>query len=351
MGSMRTINDSLGPASLPQETVIVTGGNSGLGYGCAAALLSASPRRHVILACRDIGRAQEAVETLRESASPGAQIETMVLDLASLASVQSFASKLEERLKAAEIPPLHGLVCNAAVQGARTFTADGFESTFGVSHLGHYLLVNLLVPLMEKPARIAVVASGVHDPAELAKVPASMAVPVPAWNTPMALAKGDLGPAAANDDAAADRGRRYSTTKLANVYFTYGLAQRLPQGITVNAFDPGLMPGTGLAREYPAAVRFAWHNILPKLIPLLRLVLLKNIHTTEESGAALARLIVDPALRSTNGKYFEGLREIPSSVESYDKDRAEELWRDSATLTGIEPLPYARPTKLYPGFK
>ena len=336
MGSMRTITDDTGPASLPRQTVIVTGGNSGLGYGCASAMLSGSPSWHVIIACRDPGRAQKAVELLRESARPGARVETMALDLA---SVRSFAAKLEDRLKAAGLPPLHGLVCNAAVQGARTYTADGFESTFGVSHLGHYLLVNLLVPLMEKPARIAVVASGVHDPAELAKVPAGLAVPVPAWNTPTALAKGDLGPAAANDDAAADRGRRYSTTKLANVYFTYGLAPRLPEGINVNAFDPGLMPGTGLARDYPAVVRFAWHNILPRIIPLLRLLLVKNIHTPEESGKALARLIVDPALSSTNGKYFEGLREIPSSVESYDKDRAEELWRESATLTGIAPLP------------
>jgi NAD(P)-dependent dehydrogenase (short-subunit alcohol dehydrogenase family) len=162
---------------------------------------------------------------------------------------------------------------------------------------------------------------------------------VPAWNTPTELARGRLGPEAANDDAGADRGRRYSTTKLANVYFTYGLAPRLPAGITVNAFDPGLMPGTGLAREYPAVARFAWHAILPRVIPLLRLILVKNIHTPKESGAALARLIVDPALAATSGRYFEGLREIPSSAESYDKDRAEELWRESATLTGIEPLP------------
>jgi NAD(P)-dependent dehydrogenase (short-subunit alcohol dehydrogenase family) len=336
---MRTNKNDPGGFSLPRQTVIITGGNSGLGYACASALLSASPPWHVILACRDIGRAQKAVGTLRKAARPDAQIETMALDLASLASVRSFASKLDDRLKAADLPALHGLVCNAAVQGARTFTADGFESTFGVSHLGHYLLVNLLLPLMEKPARIAVVASGVHDPAQLAKVPARMTVTVPAWNTPRALAEGDLGPAAANDDAAADRDRRYSTTKLANVYFTYGLAHRLPAGITVNGFDPGLMPGTGLAREHPAAVQFAWHNILPKLIPLLRLVLVKNIHTPQESGEALARLIVDPALASTNGKYFEGLREIPSSVDSYDKDRAEELWRESATLTGIKQLP------------
>jgi NAD(P)-dependent dehydrogenase (short-subunit alcohol dehydrogenase family) len=336
---MRTSNDDGGSSALPGRTVIVTGGNSGLGYGCASALVAASPPWHVIIACRDPGRAQRAVEMLRDQAPPEVRIETMALDLASFASVQSFASMLGDRLKTADLPPLHGLVCNAAVQGARTFTMDGFESTFGVSHLGHYLLVNLLVPLMEVPARIAVVASGVHDPAQLAKVPASMDVPVSAWNKPTALARGELGPEAVDDDAAADRGRRYSTTKLANVYFTYALARRLPEGITVNAFDPGLMPGTGLAREYPAIVRFAWHNILPRLIPLLRLVLLQNIHTPEESGVALARLIVDPALAPGGGQYFEGMREIRSSVASYDEDRAEELWRDSGTLTGIEPLP------------
>ena len=190
---------------------------------------------------------------------------------------------------------------------------------------------------MEKPGRIAVVASGVHDPAELAKVPASAGVPVPAWNTPFALARGELGPEGANDNDGADRGRRYSTTKLANIYFTYGLALLLPAGISVNAFDPGLMPGTGLARDYPAVARFVWHTVLPRLIPLLRLILTKNTHTPEESGSALARLIVDPALAATNGKYFEGMREIPSSAESYDEERAQELWRDSV-IRGVRKM-------------
>jgi hypothetical protein len=72
---------------------------------------------------------------------------------------------------------------------------------------------------------------------------------------------------------------------------------------------------------------------------LLRLILVKNIHKPEESGSALARLIVDPALAATNGKYFEGMREIPSSVDSYDERRADELWRDSAILTALESLP------------
>ena len=326
------------PRSSPRKTVIVTGGNSGLGFACAAALLANSPSWHVVIACRDPLRARKAVEKLRKVAGAGAAIEAMALDLASLASIRAFASELADKLTSGDLPPLHGLVCNAAVQGPKTFTVDGFESTFGVSHLGHYLLVNLLLPLLAKPGRIAVVASGVHDPVELAKVP-SASVPVPAWNSPMALAKGELGPEAANDDASADCGRRYSTTKLANVYFTYGLVPRLPDGITVNAFDPGLMPGTGLARDYPAVARLAWYHIMPRLIPLLRLVVLKNIHTPEESGMALARLIVDPALASTSGRYFEGQREIPSSVESHLEGRAEELWRDSAILTKFVPLP------------
>ena len=322
------------PLSSSRHTVVITGGNSGLGYACARALLRASPPWHVVLACRDLGRASTAVETLREAAAPGAQVEAMALDLASLASVRAFSAELERRLTAGELPPLHGLVCNAAMQGAKVFTVDGFEATFGVNHLGHYLLVNLLLPSLAKPARIAVVASGVHDPAQLEAVP-SAGVPAPAWNATAALARGELGPAAAKDDANADRGRRYSTSKLANVYFTYRLALRLPEGITVNAFDPGLMPGTGLAREYSAPLRWIWNSVMPKVLPLMRLLITKNIHTPEASGAALARLITDPALASTNGKYFEGLQEIRSSVDSYDEGRAAELWESSATLTGI----------------
>jgi NAD(P)-dependent dehydrogenase (short-subunit alcohol dehydrogenase family) len=127
--------------------------------------------------------------------------------------------------------------------------------------------------------------------------------------------------------------RRYATSKLANVYFTYGLARRLPAGVTVNAFDPGLMPGTGLVREAPAPVRFANTHVGPHIIPLLRRVHHPNVHTVRESGDALARLVTDPALADVTGKYFEGQREIPSSDESYDEARAEELWQVSEILT------------------
>jgi hypothetical protein len=71
----------------------------------------------------------------------------------------------------------------------------------------------------------------------------------------------------------------------------------------------------------------------------MRRLVTPNIHSTTESGAALARLIVDPALENTNGRYFEGLREIRSSTESYDPQRARDLWDTSALLTGLAPVP------------
>ena len=121
----------------PFRTAIITGGNSGLGYACAQALLgdvSGTNPWNVILACRDPARAQAAVERLREVAEAsgsGARVEAVRLDLASLASVREFAGEVGHRLEAGELPPLHALICNAGVQsGAKqTFTADGFEST------------------------------------------------------------------------------------------------------------------------------------------------------------------------------------------------------------------------------
>jgi len=318
----------VGNGQIGSRTVVITGGNTGLGFACANAILK-SPNGapwHVILACRDEGRAQAAVDQLTSGAGGSGQVEAMPLDLASLASVRAFAAELSRRLSAEIIPPLHAVVCNAGVNplNTKTMTVDGFESTFGINHLGHFLLVNELLPALQSPARVVVVASGVHDPAQKA------GVPVPAWNNPVALAHGELGPAAAADKAFASGQRRYSTSKLANVYFTYALARRLPAGITANAFDPGLMPGTGLMREAPAPFRFVLRHIP---IALLRRLFSPNVHTAQESGEALASLVTDPELNTTTGRYFEGRRQVRSSDESYNDERAAELWNASVTLT------------------
>ncbi len=318
------------------RTVVITGGNTGLGLACARAILRTphgSPW-HVILACRDLGRAEAAVAQLTDGTDAVGQVETMSLDLASLASVRAFADELSSRVSMGTVPPVHAVVCNAGVNpGTKTTTTvDGFESTFGVNHLGHFVLVNELLRSLLPPARVVVVASGVHDPAQ------KNGVPTPAWNSPAALARGELGPAAAADKPFASGQRRYSTSKLANVYFTHALAGRLPTGITANAFDPGLMPETGLMREAPALFRFVLSHVLPRAIPLLRLYT-PNVHTAKESGEALARLVTDPELSATTGRYFEGRREIRSSDESYNDERAEELWNASAALTAAVRAP------------
>jgi NAD(P)-dependent dehydrogenase (short-subunit alcohol dehydrogenase family) len=136
--------------------------------------------------------------------------------------------------------------------------------------------------------------------------------------------------------------RRYTTSKLCNVLCAYEMDRRLraasarkpDRAITVNAFDPGLMPGTGLARDYGLVARLAWKT----LGPLARLVLRPfrvNIHRPDESGSALARLVLDPDLEKVSGRYFEGLKEIRSSAESYDEVKAAALWEQSAQLMAI----------------
>jgi NAD(P)-dependent dehydrogenase (short-subunit alcohol dehydrogenase family) len=314
-----------------KRTVVITGGNTGLGFAGANAILKspAGPPWHIVLACRDEGRAQAAVDQLARVTDMRGQVEAMTLDLASLASVRAFGAELTNRLNTGKTPPLHAVVCNAGVQSGttQTVTTDGFESTFGVNHLGHFQLINELLSALTPPARVVVVASGTHDPAT------KSGVPIPAWNDTAALARGELGPAAASDGPFVAGQRRYSTSKLANIYFTYALARRLPAGVTANAFDPGLMPGTGLTREAPAPIRFVANRVLPHAMPLLRRVYTPNVHTVGESGEALGRLVTDPDLAGVTGKYFEGLREIPSSDESYDDVRAEELWNGSLALT------------------
>jgi NAD(P)-dependent dehydrogenase (short-subunit alcohol dehydrogenase family) len=241
---------------------------------------------------------------------------------------------LDASVRSGALPPLSGLVCNAGVQSwtKRSFTADGFEATFGVNHLGHFLLTNMLLPLLSPRARIVVVASGVHDPAN------NWGLPAPAWNDAVALSKGELGNTAYTDNPVARGQRLYTTSKLANIYFTYALARRLPPEITVNAFDPGLSPGTGLTRNAPAPIRFMAKHVLPRAIPLLRRMYKNsNVHTVEESGGSMARMLTDPALAGTTGKYFQERQEVTSSPESYDEERATELWHKSEVLTGLSP--------------
>ena len=307
--------------STPTRTVIVTGGNTGLGFQCAR-FVGTDLGILVVIACRDVRLGEEAKAKL---ASRGVAAAVLPLDLASLDSVRAFATRFRD----GKLPPLAGLVCNAGLQnvGPPQRTVDGFETTFAVNHLGHFLLVNLLLPDMAENGRIVFVASGVHNPAEKTGMPAPMFVNASAVANDFETAGGEAGR------------RRYSTSKLCNVLCTYELARRLEgaddprlRSIRVNAYDPGLMPGTGLARGYPAPLRFAWNYVMPVLT-----LFMPNVLSPAKSGKRLAGLATSFGGEAT-GKYVSNGRETRSSTLSYDAGKARDLWETSAVMAGIDPL-------------
>ena len=298
------------------RTVVVTGANAGLGLACVRALLERGGDWQVVLAVRDIRRGGEALMRL-PAAERCAAIE---LDLASLASVRAFP----ERLDRAGVPPLHALVCNAGTQMTSPAhrSADGFELTFAVNHLGHFALVHGLRDRLVPPARIVMVSSDTHDPRR------STGMPKPRYTSAAALSLPDE--EHTTSQAAARLGReRYTTSKLCNVLFAYELDRRLGEGargIAVNAFNPGLMPGSGLARDYGALQRAAWRFLMPALR------VLPQVRGVRQSGRHLAALAADPANEGVTGCYFDGLKPIRSSDDSYDREKAHDLWETSERL-------------------
>lgn len=292
------------------RTVVITGANAGLGLECARVILNTDESWHVVLAVRDAEKGAAAVADL------GVPTRCTVLpcDLASLQSVRAFPGALA----AAGLSPLHAVVCNAGLQmvsGLRT-TADGVEMTFGVNHLGHFALIDGLLAHLVAPARIVVVASGTHDPEKFT------GMPHPEYTTAEALAHPQPG-------APVDGRRRYTTSKLCNVLFGYELDRRLghgERGITVTAFDPGLMPSSGLSRDYSPVQKAVWRAVSP----LLRV--LPNVNSVQTSAQRLAALAVDPKYAGVTGEYFEGAKPIRSSVDSYDTGKARDLWDTSARL-------------------
>lgn len=311
------------------RTVVITGGNTGLGYQCAKTIAVSGQPWHIVIASRDTAKAAKAVEQLK-SETAHEQISAMRLDLASLDSIRAFAREFA----ASTLPSLHAIVCNAGVHlsGGVTYTQDGFETTFGVNHLGHFLLVNLLLRSLIAPARIVFISSGTHDPA----------TPDGRWNRPDYQNAYRLAWPEKDGGRPLPGIRRYSTSKLCNIYCTYELARRLEaeglstteHPITVNAYDPGPNPETGLTRDYPRFIQSLLRSATFR--PLLSAIT-GDFSTIETSGGFMASLVVNPALEQTTGKYYHIQHEMPSSQESYDRAKARELWESSVELVKLAP--------------
>jgi retinol dehydrogenase-12/retinol dehydrogenase-13 len=277
------------------KTVLITGGNAGIGKESAIGLARLGAR--VIITSRDPARGEAAVADI-VAASGSEEVEQLTLDLASIASIRELAETLHRRTDELSV-----LVNNAGllVRRRRT-TVDGFEMTFGVNHLGHFLLTDLVGDLLARgaPSRVVVVSSDAHKSAR------------------RGLDFDDL-----NLERSRYRGfKAYSRSKLANILFARELARRLDgTGVTANAVHPGLV-----------ASRFMRDGDAGRLGSAL-MVLGRPFMLTPEQGARTTIHVASaPELEHITGAYFADSLPAPTTRHAMDMAAARRLWDASEEL-------------------
>src|SRR5215467_8484969 len=295
------------------KTAVITGSNVGIGFA-SAKFLAAIPDWHVVLACRNELKANAAIREIKQR-HPHAHLSFVPLDLFSLASVRRFPASVSSK----NLPPLTAVVLNAGGINMKAksleFTQDGFERTFQLNFLGHFLMANLLIEQMSMPARIVFVSSDLHDPAAT-----KMGKFMPPKYGPLEDLAHGTGTAAKLKPMA-----RYATAKMYAMMAAYELDRRLRkigQRITVNSWSPGVVPTTQAGRDM--------NPIMKKIMMSHWFVNFMGSHlsTAKEAAQALGGLIADPKYSGVSGRYFDGLREIPSSVESRDASKARIVWQE-----------------------
>lgn len=228
---------------------------------------------------------------------------------------------------------IDALVLNAGMNSLNinSRTVDGFETTFSVNHLAHYLLIRLLLPYMADGASIVITTSGTHDPAEGTKIAP------PKHANALLLAHPDNDPAVENNPQI-DSGRAYSSSKLCNI-LTARYLITLPfiqaNQIKIVAYDPGPTPGTGLARNTDFVVRVVW-KILS--FPVIR-AFMPRFNSRKASGEALTNIAL-AKIQIHEGLFYVALRKgkliwsSPSELALNDQAK-ELLWNESAQLVGL----------------
>ncbi|KAI1861837.1 hypothetical protein JX265_009340 [Neoarthrinium moseri] len=297
------------------RSVIVTGGTTGIGYQAALTIARAHPDYLVIISSRS--DKEDAATTINRTLGQSNTVYKR-LDLSNSNDVRQYAKDWASGGN----PPIQALVLNAGLQFPNELkkTDEGLEATFAINHVGHALLFHLLAPQLADQGRVVVTSSGTHDPAQKSGLPDAVYTSAEELARPSAATAGNSGL------------QRYSSSKLANVLWAYALHRHLqeivPQkSLTVNAFDPGLVPGTMLGREHPKFLLWIFNKLAVRAIPLLRFLLsTPNVHLAKDSGRRLARLAVGADVSGVSGRYFEGEKEIKSSKDSYDEGKQEDLW-------------------------
>jgi len=282
---------------LIDKTALITGASSGIGL--EAAVKIAGMGAEVVLVARDSAKGDRALaEVARRSGSR--RVSWLRCDLSSLDEVRTLADAFRARHQRLDV-----LVNNAGtVSPRRQTTGDGFEQTFAVNHLAHFLLTNLLIDLLVKsaPSRVVNVTSAAHRSGAL-----------------------DFA------NLQYERGgysllRAYSRSKLANVLFTQELALRLAaRRVTVNAVHPG------------AVSTNIWSHTWPMVRPLVATWKLFML-SAEQGADTIVYLAESAGAEGQSGGYYEKNRRVDPSRSAQDRALARRLWEESARLAGIPPV-------------
>jgi NAD(P)-dependent dehydrogenase (short-subunit alcohol dehydrogenase family) len=276
------------------KVCLVTGATSGIGLAAANAL--ARQGATVALLSRNAEKCARVAAEM-QSATANKSIGFIAADLSSLAAARAAAAEFRQRHSRLDV-----LLNNAGVSPSkRRESVDGFEYTFALNHLGHFLLTNLLLDLLiaSTPSRIVSTSSSIYKQARL-----------------------DF------DDLQLRRGfsamKAYANSKLAGVLFTLELARRVAgKGVTVNAMAPGLVK-TNIGQEE------GWFYAFSK-----RMADFFGGKTPEQGADTLVWLATSPEVVGVTGQYFEKRRAMPLSRDAADPELAARMWRVSEELCGL----------------
>ncbi|WP_155057805.1 SDR family NAD(P)-dependent oxidoreductase [Streptomyces blattellae] len=290
----------------------MTGATAGLGAH-AVQRIAAQPSTRVIVGARG------------SNPSVPRGVEVVPLDLSSLAGVRAFADEVTRQLGDARIDIL---VLNAGTQTASIEgrSADGFELTFAVNHLAHYLMIRLLLPHLADHGRLVITTSDTHDSPMAPKTlePQELAHPT----------KTGFGAGI----------RAYPASKLCNILTAYSvlaLDEVKARGIEVIAFNPGLTGGTSLGRDASRARKFFVRLLMGTLFRVLGLFRPQFVRgTAERSGEMLAEVSLGN-IAPPPGKIYvslvKGEATFPDPSElARTRDAQDQLWRESAVMVGIQ---------------
>lgn len=289
------------------RTAVVTGSNSGIGYITARELARRGAR--VVLACRSEARGAAAAERLVGEV-PGADVEFVRLDLGDLASVRQFADTYEQGHRQLDL-----LINNAGVMALpQGRTADGFETQFGVNHLGHFALTGLLLPrlLGTAGARVVTVSSGMH-----------------------AVSNIDI--ADLNSEHRYGRWTAYARSKTANLLFTHELARRLA-AVGSDVLAAAAHPGYAATNLQTAGLKLEGRRAAERFVSLGN----RFFAQSAEAGALptlYAATAPDVRPDSFTGPGLLGWRGSPAkswrAPWTLNDRAAERLWEESERLTGV----------------